>query len=36
MTNTGTGADGQVRYYRLRLRLVREDGRWLEDLQFVR
>jgi Mce-associated membrane protein len=37
VTNTGTGTDGQVRYYRLRLRLVREDDRWLtSDLQFVR
>ena len=37
VTNTGTDADGQVRYYRLRLRLVREDDRWLtSDLQFVR
>ena len=33
----GTGAEGQVRYYRLRLDLVREDDRWLtSDLQFVR
>ncbi|MCP3421389.1 hypothetical protein [Nocardioides pinisoli] len=37
VTNAGTGSDGQVRYYRLRLRLVREDGRWLtSDLRFVR
>ena len=37
VTNAGTGPDGQVRYYRLRLRLVREDDRWLtSDLQFVR
>ncbi|GAB3023614.1 hypothetical protein GCM10011376_34950 [Nocardioides flavus (ex Wang et al. 2016)] len=37
VTNRGTGAEGQVRYYRLRLDLVREDGRWLTDnLQFVR
>ena len=37
VTNAGTDADGQVRYYRLRLRLVREDDRWLtSDLQFVR
>ena len=37
VTNAGTGDDGQVRYYRLRLRLVREDDRWLtSDLQFVR
>ena len=37
VTNAATGAEGQVRYYRLRLRLVREDDRWLtSDLQFVR
>jgi Mce-associated membrane protein len=37
VTNTGTGDEGQVRYYRLRLELVREDGRWLtDDLRFVR
>ena len=37
VTNTGTGGEGQVRYYRLRLELVREDGRWLtDDLRFVR
>lgn len=37
VTNAGTGSDGQVRYYRLRLELVREDGRWLtSDLRFVR
>ena len=37
VTNAGTGGEGQVRYYRLRLRLVREDDRWLtSDLQFVR
>jgi Mce-associated membrane protein len=37
VTNASTGDDGQVRYYRLRLRLVREDDRWLtSDLQFVR
>jgi Mce-associated membrane protein len=37
VTNTSTGGEGQVRYYRLRLGLVREDGRWLTStLQFVR
>ena len=37
VTNTSTGSDGQVRYYRLRLELVREDDRWLtSDVQFVR
>jgi Mce-associated membrane protein len=37
VTNSSTGDEGQVRYYRLRLRLVREDDRWLtSDLQFVR
>lgn len=37
VTNTGTGDEGQVRYYRLRLELVRVDGRWLtDDLRFVR
>jgi Mce-associated membrane protein len=37
VTNTGTTDEGQVRYYRLRLELVREDGRWLtDDLRFVR
>ena len=37
VTNAGTGSEGQVRYYRLRLRLVREGGRWLtSDLRFVR
>lgn len=39
VTNSGTGAEGQVRYYRLRLRLdlVREDGRWLTSaVEFVR
>ncbi|MBC2933667.1 hypothetical protein [Nocardioides sp. zg-1228] len=37
VTNTGTDGEGQVRYYRLRLRLVHEGGRWLtSDLQFVR
>lgn len=37
VTNTSTGSEGQVRYYRLRLELVREDDRWLaSDVQFVR
>lgn len=37
VTNTSTGPDGQVRYYRLRLDLVREDGRWLtRAVRFVR
>ena len=37
VTNSSTAGEGQVRYYRLRLELVREDGRWLtDDLRFVR
>ena len=37
VTNSGTGGEGQVRFYRLRLELVREGDRWLTDnLQFVR
>ena len=37
VANTRTGNEGQVRYYRLRLDLVREDGRWLtSDVRFVR
>lgn len=37
VTNTSTGSSGQVRYYRLRLDLVREGQRWLtSDVQFVR
>ncbi len=37
VTNTSTGSQGQVRYYRLRLVLVREGDRWLtSDLEFVR
>ncbi len=37
VTNTGTDGEGQVRYYRLRLDLVRADGRWLtSDVEFVR
>jgi Mce-associated membrane protein len=37
VTNAGTSVEGQTRYYRLRLTLVREDDRWLtSDLEFVR
>lgn len=37
VTNTSTDREGEVRYYRLRLELVREDDRWLTStLQFVR
>ena len=37
VTNTSTGSEGQVRYYRLRLDLVREGERWLtSNVQFVR
>jgi Mce-associated membrane protein len=37
VTNTSTGDEGQVRYYRLRLDLVRQDDRWLtSNVQFVR
>lgn len=37
VTNTSTGSEGQVRYYRLRLSLVREGDRWLtDDVEFVR
>lgn len=37
VTNTSTGSEPQVRYYRLRLVLVREGDRWLtSDLEFVR
>ncbi len=37
ITNTSTGGEGQVRYYRLRLVLVREGDRWLtSNLEFVR
>lgn len=37
VTNTSTGSDGEVRYYRLRLDLVREGERWLtSNVQFVR
>ncbi|RYC13777.1 hypothetical protein [Nocardioides zhouii] len=37
VTNTTTGNEGQVRYYRLRLSLVREGDRWLtSNVEFVR
>ena len=37
VTNRSTRDEGQVRYYRLRLDLVREGGRWLtSDVEFVR
>jgi Mce-associated membrane protein len=37
VANTKTGSEGQVRYYRLRLSLVRKGDRWLtSDLEFVR
>lgn len=37
VTNTSTGSKGQVRFYRLRLVLVREGDRWLtSNLEFVR
>lgn len=37
VANTSTGSEGEVRYYRLRLDLVREDERWLtSNVQFVR
>jgi Mce-associated membrane protein len=37
VTNTKTGSEGQVRYYRLRLSLVRKGDRWLtRNLEFVR
>lgn len=37
VTNTRTGSEGQVRYYRLRLDLVREGDRWLTtNVRFVR
>ena len=36
VSNTSTGSEGQVRYYRLRLDLVRQGGRWLTtDVRFV-
>ena len=37
VANKKTGREGQVRYYRLRLDLVREGDRWLtSDVRFVR
>ena len=36
VTNTRTGSEGQVRYYRLRLSLVREGDRWLTSNLRVR
>ena len=37
VTNRSTRDEGQVRYYRLRLDLVRDGGRWLtSDVEFVR
>lgn len=37
VANTKTGSEGQVRYYRLRLSLVRKGDRWLtSNLEFVR
>jgi Mce-associated membrane protein len=37
VSNRSTGRKGQVRYYRLRLDLVREGERWLtSNVQFVR
>lgn len=37
VTNSSTGREGQVRYYRLRLDLVRVGERWLtSNVQFVR
>lgn len=37
ITNKKTGDEGQVRYYRLRLDLVRKGDRWLtHDVRFVR
>lgn len=37
VANKKTRSEGQVRYYRLRLDLVREGGRWLTtDVRFVR
>ncbi len=37
VSNTGTGGEAQVRYYRLRLVLVRDGDRWLtSNLEFVR
>ncbi len=37
VTNNRTDGEGEVRYYRLRLDLVREDDRWLTSrMEFVR
>ncbi len=37
VTNTSTRGEAQVRYYRLRLQLVRDGERWLtSDVEFVR
>ena len=37
VTNWSTAGEGQVRYYRLRLELVREGERWLtSNVEFVR
>lgn len=37
VTSSITGSDGQVRYYRIRLDLVREGERWLtSNIEFVR
>ena len=37
VTNSSTAGEGQVRYYRLRLELVREGERWLtSNVEFVR
>ena len=37
VANTRTDSEGQVRYYRLRLELVRKGGRWLTSgVRFVR
>ena len=37
VSNTGTDAGGELRYYRLRLELVRDGDRWLTSgLEFVR
>ena len=37
VANKKTGSEGQVRYYRLRLDLVREGDRWLtSNVRFVR
>lgn len=36
VTNTGSDGEPQMRHYRIRMDLVREDGRWLvSDLAFV-